>query len=181
MKLFTRFENAPAGVWAMGTGWLVKPDVFVTAGHCSCDWSYSYGRAVEVQAYIGYHGKQSKDDSNVQFRAVERIVTTEGWIKGQGLKPNDVSFMQVATPFTDITPIKFETTPLQGNVKLGVVGYPGDLVDDKTKEKGAYMYEMFLDTQFDLSTQADHMLQYKIDTFGGKSPIFLYNVNGSHS
>ena len=155
----------------MGTGWLVKPDVFVTAGHCSCDWSYSYGRAIEVKAYIGYQGNQSKDDPNVQFRPVKRIVTTKGWISGQGLKPYDVSFMQVATPFTNITPIKFESTPAQGKTKLGVVGYPGDLQDPKTKEKGAYMYEMFLDTQFDLSTQPDHMLQYRIDTFGGRSSI----------
>ena len=155
----------------MGTGWLVKPNVFVTAGHCSCDWSYSYGRAIEVKAYIGYQGNQSKDDPNVQFRPVNRIVTTKGWISGQGLKPYDVSFMQVATPFTDITPIEFASTPAQGKTKLGVVGYPGDLQDPKTNEKGAYMYEMFLDTQFDLSTQPDHMLQYRIDTFGGKSSI----------
>ena len=52
MKTFSRFEFAPDGVWAIGTGWLLKNDVFVTAGRCTWDWSYSYGRAVEVKAYV---------------------------------------------------------------------------------------------------------------------------------
>lgn len=52
---------------------------------------------------------------------------------------------------------------------LGVVGYPGDLSDPATGEKGAFMHEMFLPTEFDLAQQADTMLEYQIDTFGGKS------------
>ena len=52
---------------------------------------------------------------------------------------------------------------------LGVVGYPGDLSDPATGEKGAFMHEMFLPTEFDLAQQADTMLEYQIDTFGGRS------------
>ena len=155
----------------MGTGWLIAPDIFVTAGHCSYDWGHKMGRATEVKAYIGYDGHQSEKDSNVQFRYVKKIVTTEGWVKTKGQKCFDVSFMQVDTPFTKVTPIRYEETPSQGSTVLGVVGYPGDLSDKNTHEKGAHMYEMFLPTDYDLSTQTDTMLEYQIDTFGGKSCV----------
>ncbi|KAK4694818.1 glutamyl endopeptidase, partial [Lecanoromycetidae sp. Uapishka_2] len=169
VKLFIHYEFQAPGSWAMGTGWLIKPDILVTAGHCSYDWNHKLGRATEVKAYIGYDGHQSEKDPNVQFRQVKRIVTTEGWVKTKGQKSFDVSFMQVKAPFTGITPVKFEETPSQGSLILGVVGYPGDLSDKRTGEKGAHMYEMFLPTDFDLSTQADTMLEYQIDTYGGNS------------
>ena len=160
----------------MGTGWLIRPDIFVTAGHVGYDWSHKLGRATEVKAYIGYDGRESEKDPNVQFRTVKRIVTTEGWVKTKGQKSFDVSFMQVDTPFTGITPIRFEETPSQGNLVLGVVGYPGDLSDKRTGEKGAHMYEMFHPTEYDLSTQADTMLEYEIDTFGGEYDLRSYMV-----
>ncbi|KAL9035035.1 MAG: hypothetical protein Q9214_006774, partial [Letrouitia sp. 1 TL-2023] len=169
VKLFCHYEFQKPGAWAMGTGWLIAPDIFVTAGHCSYDWSHRLGRATEVKAYIGYNGRQSEQDPSVQFRRVKRIVTTEGWVKTKGQKCFDVSFMQVDKPFTGISPIKYVETPARGSMELGVVGYPGDLSDPRTGEKGAYMYEMFLPTDFDLATQADTMLEYQIDTFGGNS------------
>ena len=167
VKLFIHYEFQQRGSWSMGTGWLVTPDVFVTAGHCSYDWSHKLGRATEVKAYIGYAGHQSEKNTTVQFRQVKRIVTTEGWVKTRGQKCFDVSFMQVDKPFHDITPIRYMETPAKGNMTIGVVGYPADLSDPNTKEKGAYMYEMFLPTEFDLAVQVDTMLEYQIDTFGG--------------
>ena len=129
----------------MGTGWLVKPDVLVTAGHCTYDWSHALGRATEVKAYIGYNGKASVSSKggNVQFRTGKRIVTPEGWLKERGAKNFDVGFIQVNEPFTGITTIKYKNTPAEGEETLGVVEYPGDL-KDKNREKGACMYEMFL-------------------------------------
>ena len=128
----------------MGTGWLIRPDVFVTAGHCTYDWSHKLGRATEIKAYIGYNGQDSIQDPSVQFRTAKRIVTTEGWLKARGAKNFDVGFVQVNRPFTGINPIKYEETPVKGNLTIGVVGYPGDLKDEHTGEKGASMYEMFL-------------------------------------
>ena len=115
VKLFIHYEFQKPDSWAMGTGWLITPDIFVTAGHCSYDWSHKMGRATEVKAYIGYKGRESEKDSPVQFRQVKRIVTTEGWVKTKGQKCFDVSFMQVEKPFSGITPIKFMETPTQGN------------------------------------------------------------------
>ena len=128
----------------MGTGWLIRPDILVTAGHCAYDWKHQLGMATEVQCYVGYDGRQSAKNPDVQFRSVKRIVTTEGWVKTKGQKSFDVSFMQVDTPFTGITPVDFDSTPDKGNATIGVVGYPTDLTDADSGEKGAHMYEMFL-------------------------------------
>lgn len=144
VKLFVHYEFQKPGQWSHGTGWLIRPDIFVTAGHCSYDWGHKMGRADEVKAYIGYRGKDSAKEADVQFRHVKRIVTTEGWVKTKGQKSFDVSFMQVDKPFTGITPIRFEETPVQGSLEIGVVGYPADLYDKRTGEHGAYMHEMFL-------------------------------------
>lgn len=119
-------------------------------GHCTYDWSHNLGRATEVKAYIGYHGNGSIKDPNVQFRSGKRIVTTAGWLKTKGANPFDVGFIQVNKPFTGIIPIKYEETPQSGELMLGVVGYPGDLKDERTGEKGAFMYEMFLPVGFRL-------------------------------
>lgn len=128
----------------MGTGWLIRPDILVTAGHCAYDWKRQLGRATEVQCYVGYDGRQSVKSPNVQFRSVKRVVTTEGWIKAKGQRSFDVSFMQVDRPFTGIRPVEFDSTPDKANTTIGVVGFPSDLTDGDSGERGAHMYEMFL-------------------------------------
>ena len=128
----------------MGTGWLINNDTIVTAGHCSYDWSHNLGRLTHVKAYIGYHGKESiKDSKNyaVQFRTGKRVAVSQGWLAGENNEPRDVAFIQVDRPYTGVTPIKYQPTPLTGTkVVLGVVGYPGDLMNPKSKEKGAVSF-----------------------------------------
>ena len=159
----------------MGTGWLIKLDLLVTAGHCAFDWSHNLGRLVSVKAYIGYAGKTSIKDPkfSVQFRTGKQVATTTQWLTSKGQRPHDVSFMKLAKPFTEIEPIRFIETPPQGYCQLGVVGYPGDLKDKATGEKGAHMYEHFLNTGWNLEDSQDNMLEYNMDTFGGnlKSPF----------
>ena len=41
----------------MGTGWLIAPDLLVTAGHCAYD--QVNGQVQEIKAYVGYKGKES--------------------------------------------------------------------------------------------------------------------------
>jgi hypothetical protein len=147
VKLFLRFagqdKHAP---WAMGTGWLINNDTIVTAGHCSYDWSHNLGRLTHVKAYIGYYGKESIKDSRnyaVQFRTGKRVAVSQGWLAGENNEPRDVSFIQVDRPYTGITPIKYRPTPSIGTkLVLGVVGYPGDLMNPKSKEKGAVRFPL---------------------------------------
>lgn len=155
--------------WVVATGWLIRPDLLVTAGHCAFDWSHEQGHLTNVKAYIGYSGRESIKDPayDVQGRIGLRAATTSLWLESGDNKPRDVSFILLQHPFDDITPFDFRDTPLSGNVELGVAGYPGDLVKEDTGEKGACMYEMFLKTKFDVASSRDKMLEYQIDTFGG--------------
>lgn len=124
----------------MATGWLIENDLLVTAGHCSYDWSHKYGRLTHVKAYIGYSGKDSvREKSEVQLRMGIRVTSTERWLSKGATDPRgDVALIRLNKAFTGVTPLKYTPTPLSGsNVRIGVVGYPGDLMKKSTKEKGA--------------------------------------------
>ena len=155
--------------WAIGTGWLIRPDLIVTAGHCSYDWEHAFGRCFQVKAYVGYNGAASVKTANVQFRRGKKIVTTVGWLKGGANRANDVSFIEVDKPFTGITPFQFIETPMSGNTYLGVVGYPGDkrFNNQELGEQGAQMYEEFDNVTWNLDQSARHMLEYNISTYAG--------------
>ena len=127
------------------------------------------GRLTSVKAYVGYEGAKSVDDpkSAVQFRRGLQVATTSEWLRAKGSKAYDVGFIKVEKPFTGVTPIKYKDTPKAGQAVIGVVGYPGDLADPDSRERGAFMYEMFINTTWDLETAENNMLEYEIDTFGG--------------
>lgn len=169
VKLFIKYENMPTK-FAHGTGWLIRPDLMVTAGHNVFDWRYQAGRAIEIKAYAGYSGKASIADpsAQVEFRMAKRCVTTDRWLTTRGSKAYDFAMVQLDQPFTNVTPIKYIETPPMGSLNLGVVGYPADRLDENN-EKGARMYEMFLETKYNLEKQIDTMLEYVIDTEGGNS------------
>ncbi|KAH0555794.1 hypothetical protein GP486_006262 [Trichoglossum hirsutum] len=173
VKLFLRYQNQkPNDPWAMATGWLIKDDIMVTAGHCAFDWTHKMGRLTQVKAYIGYHGKESIGEPSVQFRKGKRVVTTSEWLTAPN-RSHDVSLIQLTKPFTDVKPIKYADTPMSDAAILGVVGFPGDLTN-ASGEPGAEMYQMFLNTEYDLAKSKDRMLEYEIDTYGGNSgsPVF---------
>ncbi|KAL8903126.1 MAG: hypothetical protein Q9207_004129 [Kuettlingeria erythrocarpa] len=175
VKLFLRFQNAVnPGSWAIATGWLIAPDLLVTAGHCAFDWGYNQGKLVEIKAYIGYHGKANVNDPNVQFRKGKRVTTTPGWLKSGNRRDADIALIKVDSPFENIVPIGYAATPASGLAKLGVVGYPGDLRDRKTEEAGANMYESYESTSWSLAKNEYRMLEYQVDTYGGNSgsPVF---------
>ncbi|KAI1854417.1 hypothetical protein JX265_012451 [Neoarthrinium moseri] len=172
VKLFLKYENQPTSAkWPIATGWLIRPDLLVTAGHCAFDWGHNMGRLVQVKCYIGYNGNESINDSRaeVQFRQGKRIATTLEWMTAKNNRNFDVALIQVDGAFTGITPFKFADTPLSGTASIGVVGYPGDLRDEKTKEPGAHMYEMYLSNTHNLAESQWRMLEYQIDTYGGNS------------
>ena len=165
IKLLIRYEGNPAAE-AMGTGWLIAPDVLVTAGHCVFDWSMPYNRAVSVRAYMGYNGKASIKTPNVSYRYATQAATTVRWIQTKGARPGDFAVLKLNKPFdASVPPVDFKATPMKGLGDIGVVGYPGD----KTfrGESGAQMYEMFTATPWDRSKAENNMLDYVVSTYAG--------------
>ncbi|RWA12633.1 hypothetical protein EKO27_g2454 [Xylaria grammica] len=181
VKLQMRYEkqNSDDPAWAMGTGWLISPDTLVTAGHNVFSWAggeEGLGRAVQIRCFIGYHGRDSIDSPIVQRRSAKTIVTTAEWLTSKDNRHRDVAFIQVDRPFEGkLRLFSYKPTPKGGDEMLGVVGYPADKSHpdkDGREEKGALMYEMFNDIQFNLEDKKNNplqMLKYRISTFGGQS------------
>ena len=159
----------------MGSGWLIRPDLMVTAGHNVFDWSggnKGFGKAVQIKCYIGYQGSASVSLPSTQFRLAKNIVTTAEWMTSRENRHRDVAFIQVDRPFDgDLRLFNFKSTPQDGHVMLGVVGYPGDksLETESGEERGAEMYEMFTETEYSLDSNALKLLEYKVSSYGGKS------------
>ncbi|PPJ55373.1 hypothetical protein CBER1_08698 [Cercospora berteroae] len=175
IKLMIKYAQKPNSM-AHGTGWLIRPDLIATAGHNVYDWGHNAGQAIEIKCYAGWSGA-SRINGSVEFRRASRVVTTERWLQTRGSKPHDFALIQVEKPFTNVTPFSFiETPPFQDNVRLGVVGYPAE-TRDENGERGAKMFQMFLQTEWNLEKQPDTMLEYSIDTEGGQSgsPVLLEN------
>ncbi|MCJ1265004.1 hypothetical protein MMC22_004879 [Lobaria immixta] len=153
VKLFLRYASQePNDPWITATGWLIAPDLIVTAGHSAFDWFYKMGRLTQVKAYVGYNGRASAEDptSSVQFRQGNQVATTAEWLRSKGVRAYNLAFIKVHQPFTGIVPVKFQDTPRTGRSSLGVVGYAGDIADQSTGEKGARMYESFSNTRWNL-------------------------------
>ena len=169
LKLFIKYENLGENKFAHGTGWLIRPDVMVTAGHNVYSWKQNAGRAREILAYAGYNGRGSIDSATVETRRAKKVVTTSQWLSNRGSMAHDFALVQFDKPFEGVMPFEYIETPAQGDLELGVVGYPADLVDGETGERGAHMYELFEKTKYDLTEQKDTMLQHAIDCEGGNS------------
>ncbi|KAI3316812.1 trypsin-like serine protease [Xylariaceae sp. AK1471] len=190
VKLQMRYEKQhpddPA--YAMGTGWLISPDMLVTAGHNVYSWAGSeegLGRAVHINCYIGYHGRDSINSPIVQRRLAKTVVTTAEWLTSKDNRHRDVAFIQLDRPFEgNLRVFSYKPTPKAGDEMIGVVGYPADKsITDKEgrEEKGALMYEMFNDIQYNLEDKKNNslqMLKYRISTFGGQSgaPVIRKNA-----
>ncbi|KAI1749459.1 trypsin-like serine protease [Xylaria castorea] len=191
VKLQMRYEKQDPSdpAWAMGTGWLISPDTIVTAGHNVYSWAggeEGLGRAVLIRCYIGYHGRDSINSPIVQRRYANTIVTTAEWLTSKDNRHCDVAFIKVDRSFEgNLRLFSYKPTPKFGDEMIGVVGYPADkaVVDkDGREEKGALMYEMFNDIQYNLEdkkTNTLQMLKYRISTFGGQSgaPVIRKTAN----
>ncbi|KAG6356217.1 hypothetical protein INS49_015604 [Diaporthe citri] len=163
--------------WYMGTGWLISPDIMVTAGHNVYNWaSDGLGKATIIKCHIGYKGKESIGSPGVQTRHAKRCVTSAEWLASKDNRHRDFAFIQVDKPFTgNLRLFSYGKTPPHGYEMLGVVGYPGDqsIKDSYGRaERGAEMYKEFDKVQYDLTTSKANplgMLTYRISTYGGQS------------
>ncbi|PWY86719.1 hypothetical protein BO70DRAFT_422329 [Aspergillus heteromorphus CBS 117.55] len=159
-KLFMGFSRNEGHNY-IATGWLIAKDVVVTAGHCLYDTRNGYLKS--VKAYIGYQGpeEQALQRNSCQMRLGSIAVTPAEYIKTSHTV-HDVGFIKLERPFDDVEPFLPQDTPRSASgVRLGVVGYPGDL------HSGNEMYEHWDTTDIDLSTNG--YLNYRIDTEAGES------------
>ncbi|RKL17174.1 hypothetical protein BFJ68_g4681 [Fusarium oxysporum] len=179
VKIQSRFQDRGDQTWMMGTGWLIRPDLLVTAGHVVHDWGRKLGPADQIKCYIGYNGKQSVGSPQVQARYGAKVVTPVEWIEGSSNRAKDVAFIQLDRPFTgNLRIFSYVKTPEAGDgTYLGVVGYPGDQTLED--EQGAQMYEEFARSDYNIGESPHHMVEYSISTFAGQSgaPV-LRNSNG---
>ncbi|XDG07022.1 hypothetical protein ABKA04_006637 [Annulohypoxylon sp. FPYF3050] len=169
LKLFIKYENLGDNKFAHGTGWLIRPDVMITAGHNVFTWRANGGRAREIIAYAGYNGASSINDPSVEVRKAKRVVTTSQWLSNRGSMAHDFAMVMFDQPFTNVTPFPYIETPAKDKLELGVVGYPADKIDERNGERGGRMYELFETTEYNLMEQKDTMLQHFIDSEGGNS------------
>ncbi|KAF5636031.1 glutamyl endopeptidase [Fusarium sp. NRRL 52700] len=169
VKIQSRFQDQGGQRWMMGSGWLIRPDLLVTAGHVVYDWGRKFGAADQIKCYIGYNGKQSVGSPQVQARFGSKVVTTEKWIQDSSNRRQDVAFIQLDRPFTgDLRLLSYVNTPEKGNgTYLGVVGYPGDRT--LQDEQGAQMYEEFARSDYNIGESPRRMVEYSISTFSGQS------------
>ncbi|KAI2465066.1 hypothetical protein F4781DRAFT_435798 [Annulohypoxylon bovei var. microspora] len=169
LKLFIKYENLGDNKFAHGTGWLIRPDVMITAGHNVFTWRANGGRAREIIAYAGYNGASSINEASVEVRKAKRVVTTSQWLSNRGSMAHDFAMVMFDEPFTNAAPFPYIETPAKDKLELGVVGYPADKIDERNGERGGRMYELFETTEFNLMEQKDTMLQHFIDSEGGNS------------
>ncbi|KAF5979295.1 glutamyl endopeptidase [Fusarium coicis] len=188
VKIQSRFQDRGRPIWMMGSGWLIRPDLLVTAGHVVFDWGRNFGAADQIRCYIGYNGKESVKSSQVQVRSGAKVVTPVEWIENSGNRRQDVAFIRLDKPFTgNLRLFSYLDTPEKGNgTYLGVVGYPGD----KTLqgEQGAQMYEEFARSDWNIGESRRRMVEYSVSTFSGQSgaPVLRnsdgqLNAIGTHS
>ncbi|KAH7161822.1 hypothetical protein EDB81DRAFT_683885 [Dactylonectria macrodidyma] len=96
VKIESRFENSKTGlsIWKIGTGWLIRSDLLVTAGDVVYDTEYQLGGATQVKCYIGYRGRTSPENSQIQPRYGRRVVTSSEWIDEVATSSRDIAFIQ---------------------------------------------------------------------------------------
>lgn len=159
----------------MGTGWLIREDLVVTAGHNVFSHSYG-GHADCIKCWIGYRGRKSASADGVQHRKALNIVTTSAWCKTSD-RQHDVALLQVSSPFDgDVNPFRVikETPTKMKKQQLTIVGYPGDKhieYENGEEDPGAEMYYQTAPTSFNLDESAG-MIRYNIDTYGGEKLTF---------
>lgn len=133
------------------------------------------GRVTQVKAYVGYKGKKSVGTAEVQCLTGTLVVTPSVWVNGRQ-RAHDFAIVKLSGKFKGVKPFNYTWTPLTGNMRLGVVGYPADKSDGK--ESGALMYEQFKTVQFDLH-ETHNQLAYTISTYAGQSGSPVLHKDGN--
>lgn len=159
-------QDPSQGQWASGTGYLVRKNLLVTAGHCVYDQALGLGRADHIKAYIGYSGLEPSGDDDICQEALGEYVTTpSSWVVSKN-RSHDFAFVRLSKSFDNVEPLKYEDTKASGIDELGVVGYPGD--KGRSALAGGVMYAEFARVKYDVP-MASNLLGYRISTYGGRA------------
>jgi V8-like Glu-specific endopeptidase len=139
-----------------GTGWLIREDILVTAGHCV--FNQGLGLVRSIKAYIGYKGKDSLEgETSVESRHGYRVATPADWVERRS-RSKDFAFVRLAGRFDNVKSIKYEDTPDTLQEELCIVGYPGD--KEQNGEKGARMWVGSGIVGYEMSMESDALLKY---------------------
>jgi V8-like Glu-specific endopeptidase len=116
-KMYMRF-NTPK--WLGGSGWVVAPRAFITAGHCVY-YKDKGGWVSEVRYCPRYDGTCAK-----QY-VVERVYTFQGWIDNtdENQREYDLAACVVTEPFAPSEPPLPVDPDLIPDLRFAAVGYPG--------------------------------------------------------
>ncbi|KAM3433685.1 hypothetical protein MY4824_005811 [Beauveria thailandica] len=184
VKIQSRWGDEKTGKWTMGTGWLVREDIVITAGHNVFSATHKC-QASRIQCWIGYRGHALTRDSSVQHRSALNVVTTESWLgQHSDRERRDLALIQVDKAFAgNLRLFRYIDTPAaKANGSIIVVGYPGDKYPEALAgETGSWMCEARQKANYDHDSSANHMIEYDMDTYGGQSgaPILFSDHNGT--
>lgn len=142
------------------TGFLVAPDLMVTAGHCmhyNSDCNYSYWVFDYAVNKAGDNGDKFIPEENV-YKCAEIIDSVNGY-------DNDYSLFRLKKVVTNRTPLKFRKRgKVSSNTPLVIIGHPSGLpmkVADGAKVKK--------------NTHGDYFVA-NLDSFGGNSGSPVFNA-----
>lgn len=99
---------------------------------------------------------------------MNRIALPLEWINAE-TEAHDLAFLQLNSPFQNVTPIVCDTPEIKARQQLTVIGYPTDL--GTSGEPGGEMCEMKINRDINLERTRWNMLAYQGDLQGGKNSL----------
>jgi V8-like Glu-specific endopeptidase len=124
-----KFANDPSLSYSC-TGFLVAPDLLVTAGHCMVNTGEvrnETGSYCEVYSWL--FDFQSDANGKTQLSAIssKRLYSCKKIIyaiREEGAPYRDFALVQLDRPVTDRTPLKLATQPVGQSDQVTMIGYP---------------------------------------------------------
>ncbi|ATY67355.1 Serine cysteine trypsin [Cordyceps militaris] len=184
VRIESRWGGERTAPWTIGTGWLVREDLLITAGHNVFSAAHQC-QASHIQCQLGYRGGSFIDESSEQYRSALNVVTTKSWLRQHRDRDRrDLALIQVDKPFTgNLRLFKYIQTPTSKKEgTIIVVGYPGDEhLETFVGETSLWMCEARQKANYDLDKSANHMIEYNMDIYGGQSgaPILFSDHTGT--
>jgi len=162
VNCFLRIQVAD-GLWARGTGWLVAPNLVITAGHCVHDGAGgNYFKQVEV--FPGAANSVQGPITPFGSQTSTKLFAAKEWT-GDGSIADDYGAILLEAGFKNADgkdPGVYDVAVVSDDVlkeaKLNMFGYPGDKPIGQMWFAGGEIFRL-----------EPARLFYKIDTYGGMS------------